>query len=88
MVYKTEVSANNTKLGPEDALRLAHGASKIMVAKGKKLVVFDMKKDPPTGETLLAAMLGPTGNLRAPTIQKGTILLIGFNEEMYKKVFE
>jgi hypothetical protein len=83
-----EISANHTKLGAEDARRLAREASKIMVAKGKKVLVFDMKKDPPDDDVLLAAMLGPTGNLRAPTIRRGATILVGFDEEMYRKVFE
>jgi hypothetical protein len=88
VVYKQEVSANNTKLGAEEALRLSREVSKIVVAKGKKIVTFDMRKDPPGDDVLLAAMLGPTGNLRAPTIRKGMTLLVGFDEEMYRTVFE
>ena len=42
-----------------------------------------MKKDPPDDATLLAHLIGPTGNLRAPAILKGKTLLIGFNEEAY-----
>jgi len=42
-----------------------------------------MLKDPPADETLAAAVLGPTGNLRAPTIRRGKTLLIGFNDEAY-----
>ena len=87
-MYKQTVSANNTKLGAEDALRLSREVSKIVVAKGKKTVTFDMKKDPPGDDVLLAALLGPTGNLRAPTIRKGMTLLVGFEEEMYRNVFE
>ena len=30
------------------------------------------------------AMLGPTGNLRAPTIRSGKTLLVGFHEETYE----
>ena len=88
MVYKQEVSANHTKLGAEDVLRLSREVSKIVVAKGKKVLTFDMKKDPPGDDALLAALLGPTGNLRAPTIRKGMTLLVGFDEDMYRKVFE
>jgi len=29
-------------------------------------------------------MLGPTGNLRAPTIVRGKTVLVGFNEEVYR----
>lgn len=64
-------------------MKLAKAASKVIVAKGTKVVAFDMKKDPPGDTDLLKAMLGPTGNLRAPTIRKGNTLLVGFNEEVY-----
>jgi hypothetical protein len=53
------------------------------VARGKKIVAFDMKKTPPDEETLASHLLGPTGNLRAPTAWKGTTLLVGFNPEAY-----
>jgi hypothetical protein len=56
-----------------------------VVARGKKVVTFDMKKDPPDDETLAAHLLGPTGNLRAPTLRKGKTLLVGFNEEAYQR---
>jgi hypothetical protein len=32
-------------------------------------------------------MLGPTGNLRAPTARVGKVTLVGFNEEAYASVF-
>ncbi len=28
-------------------------------------------------------MLGPTGNLRAPTIRRGKTVIVGFNEEVF-----
>ena len=62
-------------------------ASVIHVARGKKIITFDMKKDPPGKKELLKQILGPTGNLRAPTIRKGKTVLVGFNEEMYAGVF-
>ena len=45
-----------------------------------------MKKDPPDDDTLAAHVLGPTGNLRAPTLRRGKTLLIGFSEEAYREV--
>ena len=80
---KTVVDANKAKQGKTDALALAKAASVIHIARGKKLVTFDMKKDPPDDETLLSHMLGPTGNLRAPTIRKGKTLYVGFNADAY-----
>ena len=45
-------------------------------------------KDKPDEKTLLGLMLGPTGNLRAPTMRKGKTLVVGFNEETYRKVLK
>lgn len=75
--------AGKEKQGPKQALALARAAAKVVVARGKKIVSFDMKKDPPDDETLLAHLLGPSGNLRAPTVRKGKTLLVGFSEDMY-----
>lgn len=53
--------------------------------KGKNVVTFDLKKVKPSDEELLAVLMGPTGNLRAPTARVGNTLLVGFNEETYAK---
>lgn len=60
----------------------------MIVAKGKTVVEFDMRKSPPDDATLLAAILGPTGNLRAPTIRKRKTLLVGFSEEAFTATFK
>jgi hypothetical protein len=73
--------AGKEKQGPKQALALAHDAAKVVIAKGKRVVTFDMKNARPDDETLLANMLGPTGNLRAPTMRLGQSLFVGFNEQ-------
>ena len=78
------VDAGKDRQGRQQALALARGAARVIVAKGKNVVTFDMKNDPPDDETLAAHLLGPTGNLRAPTLRKGRTLYVGFNEEAYK----
>ncbi len=83
-----QVNATKTRLGPKDALALAHDAATVHVAKGTKVVTFDMKRDAPTDAALLAVMLGPTGNLRAPTWRKGRTLVVGFDEATYAKVLK
>jgi arsenate reductase-like glutaredoxin family protein len=75
--------AGKEKQGPKEALALARSAAKVVVARGKKMVTFDLKKDPPDDATLLAHLLGPSGNLRAPTVRKGKTLLVGFSDELY-----
>ena len=37
---------------------------------------------------LLGLLLGPTGNLRAPTLRKGRTLIVGFEEETYEKLLK
>jgi len=46
-----------------------------------------MKKDKPTEAEILKLILGPTGNLRAPTLVVGKSLVVGFNDQMYASVF-
>ena len=65
-------------------MELASAASELQVAKGKKVIQINLKKDRPADDELLKLMLGPTGNLRAPTLQVGRKLVVGFNEEMYQ----
>jgi len=59
----------------------------VVAARGKKVAVFDMTSDPPDDETLAAHLLGPSGNLKAPTLRIGDTLLVGFGEEAYRQVF-
>jgi len=70
----------------KDALKLAREVDHIYAAKGKKLVHLDMKKDKPDDATLKGVLLGPTGNLRAPTLRRGRTLLVGFDEATYNDV--
>jgi arsenate reductase-like glutaredoxin family protein len=81
-----QADARKERKGESEALALAKSATRVVVAKGKSVVSFDMKSDPPDDETLLAHLLGPTGNLRAPTLRKGGTLLVGFSESAYRQV--
>lgn len=70
------------KLGKSEAAKLAREAAKVVVAKGKKVTVYE--PDGKASTDVVTAMLGPTGNLRAPTIRAGKTVLVGFNEEAYE----
>ena len=80
------VDASKVRQGREQALALARAADVVLVAKGKKVLSFDMKREPPDDDTLAAALLGPTGNLKAPTLRMGRTLLVGFGEAAYREV--
>lgn len=79
-----EIVPASRKLGRDDAVELTASASKLVVAKGKKVSVFDVKGG--AADEAIDAMLGPTGNLRAPTMRSGKTLLVGFNEEQFSEV--
>lgn len=73
------------KLQKADAKALLKDASKLIVAKGQNVEEF-AAGDKASAEAV-TAMLGPTGNLRAPTARVGKTLLVGFNDEVYGKIF-
>ena len=57
----------------------------MIVAKGKKVDAWKTAGKAPADA--VAAMLGPTGNLRAPTIRRGKTVVVGFNEEVFSDLF-
>ena len=75
------------KLGLSEALALVEQADRLVVAKGKKLTVLDLEPEPPTDEVVAKLMLGPTGNLRAPTLRVGRTLVVGYNEQALVETF-
>ena len=62
-------------------------ASAIVVAKGKKTMKFEPRKDSFDAKELRAAVIGPSGNLRAPTLRVGKTWYVGFSEEAYAAKF-
>lgn len=72
----------------EKALELARSADVIHAAKGKKVVQVNLKAEKPTDEELAALVIGPSGNLRAPTVRVGKTLLVGFDPGMYRSILD
>ena len=56
----------------------------MIVAKGKHVAEF--KTGGKASAECIDAMLGPTGNLRAPTIVVGNTVLVGFDEATFESV--
>ena len=79
------VDATKVRFGPPDALKLLDGLAKLVTCRGKAVEVFDLKKRP-ADDVLLAKMIGPTGNLKAPTFRVGKTLVVGFNADAYRDV--
>ena len=79
------MNATKERIGPDQLGDLFLGAKTVVAAKGKKVVVIDMTQDEDAMELLEANVIGPSGNLRAPTLRVGKHWLVGFNEEEYGK---
>ncbi len=80
-----EKASASQKLGAGEARSLLKGASKLLVAKGKKQSEFKLAGR--ISKDAVDAMLGPTGNLRAPCLRVGKTILVGFNEEVFAGIF-
>jgi arsenate reductase-like glutaredoxin family protein len=79
-----EIVSASKKLGAKDAAALAKAATRVIVAKGAK--VAELEPGETAAKEIVDAMLGPTGNLRAPCIRVGKTLLVGFNADAYSDV--
>jgi len=78
-----QIDARKERLGPAAALRLARSVRHVFVARGKKFMHFDMKADPPGDAELKRHLIGPSGNLRAPTVRAGDRLFVGFHPDEF-----
>src|SRR5215472_1951526 len=88
--HKIDVSsrtdAKKATIKGDAALGVLKDVDDVYAAKGKQVVHFDLRRTKPAKAELLSVLLGPTGNLRAPTLRKGRTLLVGFDETTYARV--
>ncbi len=80
------MNARKERYGAEDLEDFFSGTTKVVAGRGKKSVEFDLKQDVDWA-ALTKAVLGPSGNLRAPVALTGKTALVGFNEEAWEGVF-
>ena len=76
------VDAGKEKIEAEQAWLILQKASIINAAKGKKNL--ELKSE--NKADVMAASIGPSGNLRAPTIRIGNEYFIGHSPEIYEKI--
>ena len=81
---KSEVNAKKEQYQLAKAKSLLKSANRLIAAKGKKVTDVDLKTEKLSDEEIAKCMLGPTGNLRAPTLRRGKTLYVGFSEEAYR----
>ena len=82
----TLVNARKEQFDRDAALQLLQTVSQVIAVKGKKILRFLVTKDPSVTDDLLSAILGPSGNLRAPALRKGKTFVVGFHPDVYSEV--
>jgi hypothetical protein len=82
-----ETVPSSRKLGRTEALALARQAHRVVAAKGKKITTIDLLAVQPADDALAGLLLGPTGNLRAPTMRVGQTILVGYNDDVFTEIF-
>ena len=82
------MDAKKTALKEKEAMALAREVDEIYASKGKQVVHLDLKKEKPDAATLKRLLLGPTGNLRAPSLRMGRTLIVGFDQVTYAKLLK
>jgi hypothetical protein len=70
------------KLQASDARVLLDDADQLIAIKGKKITTLKAGKN--AGQEAIDVMLGPTGNLRAPTLRVGKTLIVGFDQAVFE----
>ena len=78
----TVVDARVYRIDSEAAWALLGGAKAITTAKGEKVQTWDPHRD--ERAAILQQVMGPSGNLRAPTLRVKDEFLVGFNAELYE----
>src|SRR6266545_7850667 len=86
IAVNARTDAKKATIKGDAALGVLENVEEIYAARGKQIVHVDLRRQKPARAELLGLLLGPTGNLRAPTLRKGRTLLVGFDEATYKRV--
>ena len=80
------MDAKKATITRRQALEVLEGVDELYATKGKKVIHVDLEREKPDRATLEGLLIGPSGNLRAPTLRRGRTLLVGFDEATYVKV--
>jgi len=82
----TVVDAKKVRYDRRGVRQVLEGVTEIHSMRGKQVQHLVVTPGKPPSKAVLAAILGPFGNLRAPTVRRGHVLLVGFDESTYTDV--
>ena len=79
---ESRTDARKEKMDAGMVWELMGNAARIVVAKGKRLETFVPTEE--TQASILKAVMGRSGSLRAPTVRSGDVFFVGFNTALYE----
>ena len=65
---------------------MLEGIDELYATRGSRVIRVDLTTGNATRAEIAALIIGPSGNLRAPTVRIGTKLLVGFDEVTYRQL--
>lgn len=77
----TRSDARKEKLDATAVWERLGTAARVVVAKGKRIETFVPTED--AQDAILKAVMGRSGNLRAPTLQIADVFYVGYNDSLY-----
>ncbi len=80
------VDAKKKTLKLKDALALLESVDEIVSGRRGKVERVNLRSGNPDRATLARLLLGPTGNLRAPSFRTGRTLVVGFDQATYQRL--
>jgi hypothetical protein len=80
MEIETVDDARKRKIGRDEAWDILTKYKTVAIGRGKKFKTFAPSDE--NREEVLKAAMGPSGNLRAPALEKEDTLIIGYNPDM------
>lgn len=81
MTAKEVVDARKTRIDADEAWELLKLAKSVTVTGGQKTQHFESVAD--NKDIILKNVMGPSGNLRAPTYRVKDQFMVGFNAHLY-----
>lgn len=83
---REKVDARKTRIGPRDVATVLAGAELLLIAKGRKIVRYDLASKELDRAEMLARLIGPTGNLRAPALRRNRMVVVGFHPDALREL--
>lgn len=75
-----EHNAGKAPYKQEAVVELLNEVDKVVVTSGKKILEYEEVQG---NEEMMKKIMGRSGNLRAPSLRIGSVLYVGYNEELY-----